>query len=228
MPRRYLAIVHQATSVTGRIGQRMTVRGYREVVARPCCGEDLTCDPSSFDAVIVFGGPQSAYDDLDGIRFEHAFARKAVDAGVPFLGVCLGAQILASAYGAPVKLHPEGQSEIGYYPVHPTAAGTDLFPETLHVYHWHKDGFGIPDGGTLLARGGGAFPNQAFKMNDKTYGIQFHPEVTGAMQKRWRKYAENWRVRPGAQMDHMQQAYYQRYHNPLGRWLDGFLDTWLR
>src|SRR3546814_16454076 len=78
---------------------------------------------------VIFGGPMSANDDhLPFIRQEIDFIPKVLKSGTPFLGVCLGAQLLARAGGAAVGPHAEGWHEIGYYPVKPTAQGRDLIP----------------------------------------------------------------------------------------------------
>jgi len=228
MTKRYLAVVHQETSTTGRIGAAMAARGWTEVKRAPLLGEPLPEDPRSVDAVIVFGGPQSAYDPDPGIQAEHDYVARVMAAGVPFLGVCLGAQILASSLGARVAPHAGGHHEIGYFPIRRTAGANGLFPEEMHVYHWHGDGFELPRGATLLAEGGDAFPNQAFKANDRTFGIQFHPEVTGDMIEAWcREAPAEWRDRPGAQAPEDQRAGFAAHDARLGAWLEDFLDHWL-
>ena len=83
--------------------------------------------------------------------------------------------------------HQDGVVEIGYYAVTPTEEGRDLFPDSLHVYHWHEEGFDLPEGASLLARGGNAFPNQAFRWRSSAYGFQFHPEVTANSARGWLK-----------------------------------------
>ena len=102
----------------------------------------------------------------------------------PFLGICLGAQMLAKQLGAPVAPHPQGQTQIGYYPIRPTAAGHAVCPNWPdHVYHWHREGFELPAGAELLAEGDD-FPVQAFQ-SGHAFGFQFHPDVTYAMMHRW-------------------------------------------
>ncbi len=104
----------------------------------------------------------------------------------PLLGVCLGAQMLARHLGHRVYRHPEGKVEIGYYPIVPTEAGEALCaaPFPTHVYQWHREGFDLPRGATLLAAGSD-FEAQAFRYGPAAYGLQFHPEVTYAMMCRW-------------------------------------------
>ena len=122
--------------------------------------------------------------------------------------------------------HPEGLSEIGYYPVHPTAAGASLIPAGLRVYHWHKEGFELPAGAELLARGE-AFPHQAYRYGSKIYGLQFHPEVTPTVAASWIKSTADLASRPGAQSEAEQMDNSGRFDAPLHDWFDGFLDHWL-
>src|ERR1700694_104298 len=104
----------------------------------------------------------------------------------PFLGICLGAQMMVRQLGGKVGYHPEGQVEGGYYPIRPTEIGTAMcgtWPD--HVYQWHREGFDLPRGSELIAEGGADFPVQAFRHGPCAYGIQFHPEVNYAMMCRW-------------------------------------------
>ena len=228
MSKRFLALVHQQTSVTGRIGEALAARGWVEDKRVGILGEPLPEDPGEVHAVVVFGGPQSAYDDDPGMRAEHDYVERVMKAGVPLLGVCLGAQIMARVLGAEVAPDPEEHSEIGYYPVRRTADAHGFFPEEMHVYHWHKDGFDLPRSATLLAEGDGRFPNQAFAVDNKTFGIQFHPEVTARMINRWCTHAPyGWRYRKGAQNHALQRRGHAAHDARLGRWLDDFLDHWL-
>ena len=71
----------------------------------------------------------------------------------PFLGICLGAQMLARHLGERVFTHPEGKAEVGYYPIKPTPAGRAICDWPAHVYQWHREGFDLPRGTELLAEG---------------------------------------------------------------------------
>ena len=111
----------------------------------------------------------------------------------PFFGVCLGAQMMARHFGARVYSHPEGRTEVGYYPIHPTLAGLKVCPEWPgRVYQWHKEGFDVPADCELLAEGGD-FPNQAIRYGN-AFGVQFHPDITYAMMYRWwRPFPRGWK-----------------------------------
>ena len=136
MPERVLLILHQAHSTPGRIGRALRARGYALDVRRPALGDAL---PSSMDghaAAVVFGGPMHLGQTKEHpcLRIEMDWIPLALKSGKPFLGICLGAQMLAQVLGARVRLHPDGWHEIGYFAVHPTAAGSALFASGLHVY----------------------------------------------------------------------------------------------
>ena len=84
----------------------------------------------------------SANDPDDYVRREIDWIEIPLREQRPFLGICLGAQMLAKQLGAPVAPHPEGQTQIGYYPIRPTAAGHAVCPNWPdQVYHWHREGF---------------------------------------------------------------------------------------
>ena len=134
-----LAIVHQAHSTTGRVGELLEVRGYRLDRRCPNVGDPLPERLEEYAATIVFGGPMSAnHDHLPGIRAELAWLeRVALPAERPLLGICLGAQLMARALGARIGAHPDGLVEIGYHEVRPTADGGALFERPAMFYQWH-------------------------------------------------------------------------------------------
>jgi GMP synthase-like glutamine amidotransferase len=116
---------------------------------------------------------------------EDLLIKKAISRGVPVLGICLGAQLIAKAGGA--KVWKGSKKEIGWYPVRLTKEGRDDplfkgFGEMLTVFQWHGDTFDLPEGGVLLAKND--IYNQAFKLGS-AYALQFHLEVTGEMISQW-------------------------------------------
>ncbi|GLQ07911.1 GMP synthase [Sneathiella chinensis] len=219
--------MHQATSDPGRVGEALRTLGYQLDMRVPAIGDPLPSDPHEHAATVIFGGPMSANDDHeDFIREETAFVDKLLAAERPYFGICLGAQIMARCLGADVTRHPAGCMEIGYYRVEPTEAGTHYFTEHLNAFQWHKEGFDLPRDCTLLATGD-LFPNQAFRFGKKAYGIQFHPEVTEAMNRRWLKKASHMLVEPGAKPADQHLADRQAYDNDMRLWLDNFLQGWI-
>jgi len=137
--------------------------------------------------LILMGGSMSVHDDLPRLRREEACIREAVDRGIPVLGICLGAQLIAKALGARVRRSPV--KEIGWAPVHWTeaAAADPLFAgfgasETL--FHWHAETFDLPPCAEWLAYSD-ACAHQAFRAGNRVYGLQFHLEVTPAIIEEW-------------------------------------------
>ncbi len=224
-----LIIVHQEQSTPGRVGLMLKARGLELDIRRPCIGHDLPEDVRPYAGVVIFGGPMSANDDdtLDFIRAELDWIDRPLKQNVPFLGICLGAQLLARHLGAAVAEHPENYAEVGYYPIKPTRAGEEICPWPGKVYQWHREGFEIPSGCEVLAQGGTAFPNQAFRHGQSAYGIQFHPEVTLAMMHRWTVKARHRFELPGARPPESHFDDRRQHDGDVARWLSEFLDHWL-
>jgi len=175
--------------------------------------------------VVIMGGPQyvSHLDEFPYLRGEIDLAGRTMDAGVPLLGICLGGQIIAAHLGAAIDFHPDGKVAYGYYPLRPTEVGQGFAPEGLHVPAGNAQGFDPPPGAELLAEGE-PFPNQAFRVNEKTYGFQFHPEINRAMLDQWQiKFADN-HGKPGAQSRETQDDLHAAHDGALHGWFTGFLD----
>ena len=150
------------------------------------CSESLALteefpDLGSIGLLVVMGGPMSADDHVASpwLGVEKRYIARAVEAGIPVLGVCLGAQILAEVAGGRVRRNRE--TEIGWYPVHHTRTTRAdpvfaAFPDGLIVGHWHGDTFDLPSGAEP-ALSSGACANQAFSLADgQLVGVQFHLE----------------------------------------------------
>lgn len=133
------------------------------------------------DLIIVMGGPMSVNDEatLSWLVQEKAFIRDAIHQGVPVLGICLGAQLIANVLGA--RVYPGSEREIGWFDIESDASTQDVFhfPKTATVFHWHGETFDLPGGATRLARSS-ACDNQAFQFGHNVIGLQFHLEVTPA------------------------------------------------
>lgn len=226
-PDSILIILHQEHSTAGRIGCLLERQGVQLDIRRPACGDPLPHSMRDHAGAIIFGGPQSANDDHDYIKREIDFIGVPLAEDKPFLGICLGAQMLARQLGSKVYTHPQGFAEIGYYPIRPTAAGRAVcdgrFPET--VYQWHREGFEVPYGGELLAEGD-TFGAQAMAYGDHAFGLQFHPEVTYAMMCRWTVRAHARMQLPNAQERTMQLDGWFQHDRAVALWLDRFLQRW--
>ncbi|MDR4498117.1 MAG: type 1 glutamine amidotransferase [Candidatus Scalindua sp.] len=144
---------------------------------------------SDISAVILLGGPMNVYeeDKYPFLKKEDAFLKEIFGKGLPVLGFCLGAQLIAKAKGARVKKNP--QKEIGWFKLSldkdvlddPLFQG---FPGEFDVFQWHGDTFEIPDNSVKLA-GSELCSNQAFRVGNNVYGLQFHIEVTDVMIQEW-------------------------------------------
>jgi GMP synthase-like glutamine amidotransferase len=135
-------------------------------------------DPAGLDFVIAMGGPMSVNDEseLPWLRPEKQFVRNAIERGLAVLGICLGAQLIASALGARVYRNPV--KEIGWFPIEATADGlAQGLPAACRVFHWHGETFELPAGARRLARSA-ACENQGFQVKSAVLGLQFHLEMT--------------------------------------------------
>jgi GMP synthase-like glutamine amidotransferase len=136
-------------------------------------------DPRAADLVIAMGGPMSVNDEREypWLKPEKRFIHEAVRRGVPVVGVCLGAQLIARALGTPVYANKE--KEIGWFPIKAVDADGDVFrfPRQATVFHWHGETFDLPPGAVRLARSA-ACDNQAFQIGRNVIGLQFHLETT--------------------------------------------------
>jgi GMP synthase (glutamine-hydrolysing) len=228
MHKPFLLVLHTRTGNPGRVGAKLNAHGYPLDIRYPLEGNVLPARMDDHAGAVVFGGPMSANDDahLPGLRAELAWIATVLEAGLPFLGICLGAQLLARVLGARVAPHPAGLAEIGYFPIYPTVAGAPWFEMPLSVYHWHREGFGLPRDAVLLAQGE-RFPHQAFRYGSNAFGIQFHPEVTRDIMEIWLMRAAQRLVLPGAQSVEQQRYGHACYDAALESWLDRFLAGWL-
>ena len=229
-----ITLIHKDTTVPGVIGKKLIDMGYELDIRAPILGDTLPTNLADYAAALVFGGPMSVNDNEPYLQAELAWIKQVLLAKLPYLGICLGAQLLAKVLGAKVKPHAKGLEEIGYYPVYSTEEGTGLFPKTLTIYQWHKEGFELPEGAVLLAEGKD-FPNQAFRWGDspregevgRTYGLQFHPEMTADMVDFWTEHGAHLLGAPNTQTREAQMSAHKRYSPAVDQWLETFLNNWL-
>lgn len=225
-PNKIITLIHKDTTIPGVVGEKLRTMGYVLDIRAPILGDVLPRCLDDYAAALVFGGPMSVNDDEPYLHEELDWIRRVLAADLPYLGICLGAQLLAKVLGARVGPHTNALEEIGYYPIYATPAGQALFPEVLRAYQWHKEGFELPAGAVLLAQGRD-FPNQAFRWGDRAYGLQFHPEMTADMVEFWTEQGADLLGAPNAQTRCAQIAGHQKYSQTVERWLETFLNNWL-
>lgn len=229
MTKTVILIDHKVGRRDDRASALLAQWGHRLQWVRPADGEALPDPRGPGDAVIVYGGAESANDDDEltpYIGTELAWIERWLATGKPYLGFCLGGQMLARVLGGTVTPHPEGHYEIGYVPIRAAPGANGFLGELEHVYHWHKEGFSVPAEAMLLATGA-VFPNQAFLWGERAYALQFHPEVTRGVMTRWLDEAGYMLENPNAQPRARQLADAERFDARLATWLDRFLRDWL-
>lgn len=205
-----VAIVEN-TKVThhGQVGVALHERGALVDIHRPFAGQSLP-DPMMIDALVVFGGEQSAMADATHPCLPDlaSLMRDMTTADKPVLGICLGAQVLARAYGA--TNHIGTAPEFGWCALALTPAGhadpvlSGMGPRS---FQWHSDTFTLPAGAVHLA-GSAATPSQCFRLKRATYGMQFHFEASRAVVADWthRFPTQCNTMHPGWLADHATQA----------------------
>ena len=226
MGRRILIVLHQERSSPGRVGQGLLRRGCELDIRRPALGDPLPATMEAHDAAVIFGGPMSANDDLPFIKAETEWIGVPLKEEKPFLGICLGAQMMARHLGARVYSREDERVEVGYYPIRPTGEGWALFDDPQYVYQWHGQGFDLPAGAAQLAEGE-EFPVQAMRYGKAAYGLQFHPELSTPMMDAWLTLATQRLSQPGAQPVELHRQGREKHDATLKAWLGRFLDHWL-
>lgn len=184
-----LVVQHEEPEGPALVGAALARAGVAIDVVRIDLGRPLPVDLARRRGLVILGGPMSASSD-DGFPTRGAEVALAVDAierGVPMLGICLGAQVLAVAAGSTIR--PAEHPEIGWgtVRVEPGASGDPLFDGItgeLAVLHWHEDTFDLPAGAVHLASSN-ACPSQAFRAGPSAWGLQFHLEVDRAAVERF-------------------------------------------
>ncbi len=223
--KRVLVVLHRDVSSPCEIGRILREGGATLDVRRPPLGDPLPDEHEGHDTAIVFGGPMSANDGDDWIRGEIDWIGDALRAGIPTLGICLGAQMLAKALGARVARHPTGYRETGFTPIRPApgaCATWSALPE--RVYQWHEEGVELPRGARLLASGDD-FHVQAYAYGSGV-GLQFHAEADLQLVDRLTSTIEfGGIVTPDVRERHLSD--HARHGQGVLRWLDAFLRHWL-
>ena len=190
----------------------------------PCEGDALDVVTDDVAGTVVYGGKYCVADlpELAFLRAEIEWLEACMKAGLPVLGACQGAQMIAHILGAAVGPKDGAGYEFGYYHVTPTDSGRGFIPEEgLHLTQAHFHEFQIPVGAVHLARSE-RYDNQAFRYGDNVYGFQFHAEVTRPQFTRWQNgsWGQQMFDQPGAQTREQQDALAEQH--------DASMDAWFR
>ncbi|MEW6326696.1 MAG: type 1 glutamine amidotransferase [Thermodesulfobacteriota bacterium] len=189
MNRRALILQHAAPEGAGLFERTFNEMRWGQETVHLYKDENLPKNPTDFDLLLIMGGPMNV-DEEDSFPFlktEVDLIRTALQHGLPMLGICLGAQLMAKAGGARVYHGPE--NEIGWYEVELTEEGRDdpflsCFPPIFPVFQWHGDTFDLPPDALHLVSSR-TYTNQAFRIGNRAYGLQFHLEITNRMIESW-------------------------------------------
>jgi len=187
--RKLLVFQHVPFEPLGTLDGQFRASGFRIRYVNFSRLTDTCPDVRRYHGLVVLGGPMSAneFDRYPHLTAEIDAIRQAVDAGIPVLGICLGAQLIATALGGRIRQNPV--KEIGWFKVTPTAAGGEdalfsHFNGDEMIFQWHGDTFTLPHGAHHLAESEDCV-NQAFRVGDSVYGVQFHLEADQALIQRW-------------------------------------------
>ncbi len=185
----FLVVRHDVLAPAGVVGERIAERGGVCVEVMPSAGEVLPETSTGFGAMVILGGLMSAGDDAGYPHYSALLGliRNFDAADKPVMGICLGAQLIARAYGR--RVYRMEKMERGFRPVRftPDAASDPVLKglgREQRLMQWHNDTFELPAEARLLMTGDEC-PNQAFRVGNRVYGFQFHPEATPGIIRSW-------------------------------------------
>lgn len=187
-PMRVAIVENTSVTEAGQVGIALAEAGAQIVTVRAHAGEPLP-DFDAHDALVVFGGEQNARDDEKHPYLPElsALMRRFGDSGKAVLGICLGSQVLARAYGGENLIG--AAPEFGWRGITRTEVGKldpvlSVLPDRFLSFQWHDDTFSLPEGAAHLAENAAA-RHQAFRIGRAAYGFQFHFEANRDVVRNW-------------------------------------------
>ena len=227
--KKVLFIQHGETDKPGLFAETLCRSHVAIEIVHPYLGGDLPAPLDLFDGLAVGGGVQGAYEveKYPYLSQECHLIREAAHAGKPVLGLCLGAQLMAAALGAPVR--PGARKEIGFFPVtlDPIAKYDPLLcdlPTDFVATHWHGDVFDLPAAGMRLASSA-LTPNQLFRYGCGLYGLQFHLEMTPEIFEEMLVGSDDYLAEAGADTEQLRQDA-RRFLPPLRETAERVFSRW--
>ncbi|WP_269933528.1 type 1 glutamine amidotransferase [Aminobacter sp. HY435] len=186
---RVLVVQNYESTGLGQVGEALAEVGAELDMCNAHLGDALPANASNHDAIVMLGGGQNALDDGHSPYFPELLAliRDFVDRDKAVLGICLGSQLLARAFGGQNRIG--GATEFGWHTVSLTEDALDdpvfaELPDRFSIFQWHDDTFTMPEGAIRLA-GSGVTGNQAFRIGRAAYGTQFHFEADRKLVREW-------------------------------------------
>ena len=225
-----LYLIHHPDWTDCRVADVLRSRDYEVEYRCHPNGDPLPVNARGYAAVMIGGSEEghAGRPELhDWVAREIAFTRETVERGIPFLGICMGSQLLAAAFGGAVMPRPDRLAELGFYSVEPTRDGEDLFAGTSHFYQAHFEGvFALPESAVLLARGV-QFPVQAYRIGETAYGLQFHPDYKLSNVTPENLAKDAYRDMFGVQSADEQLRLAPIHKASIQGWTERFVDLWV-
>lgn len=229
MKKRVLLVRHGDEPDDDRIVTYLAMNGFQADIRKPFAGDLLGDVTDDLAATVIYGGMYNAYDaDLHPfLKEEYRWIGAALEAGLPMLGLCQGAQMIAYHQGAWAGARSDdAPHEFGYYEVSPVAGAEDFLPTPMHFSQSHFHTFDLPPDARHLARSA-LYENQAFQLGDSVFGFQFHPEQTIESFRRWQQVKGDTYQKKGVQPLELQTRLMHAHDAAQADWFYGFLKTWL-
>lgn len=225
MGKRVVLVRHGNEPADDRIVTWLGREGFEIDSRKPFDGHLLGEPDEDLAGTVIYGGNFNVYEtDTHGfLNEEYRWIEACLNADIPMLGICQGAQQIAYHLGAWAGAPKMECFEFGYYRVDPEPSEPGFMPGPMWVTQAHFHTFDLPEGATRLASNHN-YTNQAFRYGDKVFGLQFHPEVTVAGFQRWQDAKWNAYGRPGVQDREEQTRLMHQHDSAQAAWIHGFLN----
>lgn len=229
---RFLVVQNNAETPIGLVGDTILKNGGVLETTMPEFGGTLPESPDGYGGLIILGGEMSATDDL---RCRHflpllQLIRRFEEHNLPVMGLCLGAQLIARAYGANVYRHTH--VEFGYMTLTRTEDGRNDalvsgLPGEPVCLQFHEDTFDMPDRAVRLFTGSGC-ENQGFRLGKKIYGFQFHLEAPDFVARSWARLPEAQEILNGQSAVDVIERELEQYYDDACRTAKAITEGWLK